>query len=339
MPSPNFDTRPDYLTRRQLFRPGRYRWRAHPLYLRACEFFSCVLIDRTDTLDFGIRYRILDPMREISPDCEQTFADICWQRAAQIADRAAGHIITVLWSGGIDSTVALLALLHTLEARSALDRLQVLLSKESIAEFPRFFQEVIQVRLAYQILNGTIYDAIDPKHINITGEHGDQLFGSDKLKYAVQTGQAWRPYEDILFYTISRKLGSTRHTDALMAYLEPQVLAAPVMIRTYYDYLWWMNFSLKWQNVSLRLLYGLEKQRYQLGENLVHFFQDPAFQSWSLANPVQKIGREWPSYKYVAKDFINDLFPDEAYRLTKEKEQSLKEVIVRSKTFSFFKMS
>ncbi|PHN07288.1 hypothetical protein CRP01_06565 [Flavilitoribacter nigricans DSM 23189 = NBRC 102662] len=315
----------------------RIRRKAHPLYLQACRFFSCTLIDRTGMLDCGLPFRIIDPIGTLETGTK-SFDRICEERAASIVAQSTGRRITVLWSGGIDSTVALIALRNCLGELGEKHRLHVLLSKESITEFPGFFRDEIDGRLDYSRMQTNIYDAIRPEDINVTGEHGDQLFGSDKLKYAVQTGQAFRPYPDVLFYYISRKLGTTKHSESLIRYLQPQVDAAPVAIRTYYDYLWWMNFSLKWQYVSLRLRYGLDPGKYELGDNLIHFFRAPDFQAWSLANPDQKIRRAWPSYKFIAKEFIHRHYPNEDYLLYKEKEQSLKEVIVRSGSMNWKKI-
>ena len=41
----------------------------------------------------------------------------------------------------------------------------------------------------------------------------------------------------------------------LQAYLAPQLAKAPFPIVTLFDFLWWINYSLKWQHVSLRLLH------------------------------------------------------------------------------------
>ncbi|MEL6842863.1 MAG: hypothetical protein AAFP02_06570, partial [Bacteroidota bacterium] len=251
-------------------------------------------------------------------------------RAREIIDRSAGRRITVLWSGGIDSTVALIALFREFSVRGRRDQLHLLLSKESIAEFPTFFAAIIESNITYTQITSAIYDHIRPTDLNVTGEHGDQLFGSDKLKYHVMTGEAWRAWEDNLEYVILHKLGHRAPAAAMIEYLRPQIAQSPVPIVSLYDFLWWMNFSLKWQHVSLRLKEGLQPGAFALGDNLWHFFQGADLQRWSLSNPQSKIKTDWKSYKYIAKEYIHDFFPDEDYLLNKEKEQSLKQVIVRS---------
>ncbi|MEZ5038853.1 MAG: hypothetical protein R2828_03145 [Saprospiraceae bacterium] len=323
-----------YLSKNQLFRERKWRKKANPIYLRTCEFFGATLIDRTGCIETGIPFQVIDPISLLAKS-GKSFEDICAQRAAEISAKAGHQTIRVLWSGGIDSTVALISLIREMKKEDQLVRLKILLSKESILEFPSFFQQQIENKLAYQLISDTIYDHIQADEINVTGEHGDQLFGSDKLKYAVETQEAFRPYQEVLDYFISRKLGTEKHTKAIIDYVNPQLAYSPVEIETYYDYLWWMNFSMKWQNVSLRLLYGLNRSHHELNTRFFHFFQHTDFQNWSISNHDKKIKRTWNSYKYIAKKYIHDFHPDHEYLLNKEKEPSLKEVLVSKKRSNF----
>ena len=78
----------------------------------------------------------------------------------------------------------------------------------------------------------------------------------------------------------------------------------------------------------MRLIHGLDENKFVLGENIIHFFQSTEFQNWSISNHDKKIHQEWKSYKYVAKQYIYDFHKDYQYYINKEKEPSLKEVIV-----------
>ncbi len=325
-----------YLSKKQLFYGRQWRKKANPIYLKACTFFGATLIDRTGVLEMGINFKVLDSMESLTRT-DFSFSELCEQRAAEIVDHSGSRTIRVLWSGGIDSTVALIALMQELEHREELHRLKVLLSRESILEFPSFFHQKIEGHLEFLLMDKTIYDHIDLSEINITGEHGDQLFGSDKLKYAVMSGEAYRPYEEILDYVISRKLGTEKYTRDIIDYIAPQLSQSPLPIVTLYDYLWWMNFSMKWQNVSLRIIHGLDQPYTVLNNQLFHFFQSQAFQNWSVSNHQHKIKGEWKTYKYVAKDYINQFHQDTDYLTNKEKEPSLKQVIVRDHNPSILK--
>ena len=116
----------------------------------------------------------------------------------------------------------------------------------------------------------------------------------------------------------------------------PQVEKSPVKIKTLFDFLWWMNFSLKWQHVSLRMFYSIEDGKFSLENNFIHFFSAKDFQKWSISNHECKIKETWKSYKYVAKECIYDFHKDEDYLLNKEKEQSLKDAIISQPDFLGF---
>lgn len=310
-----------------------------PEYIEACRFFSAPLIDRTETLDAGIEFEILDRLKDFS-GTEKSFSEICAERAEAICEKALAEKrkIQILWSGGIDSTLALVSIFKELEKRDDLERLDALLSNDSITEYPTFFRDVIQPKLNYILFEPPIYDFLDEKKIIVTGEHGDQIFGSDKVQHFIITNQAFRPFEEILPIVIARKLGSNKSVDSLISYLMPQIERSPVKIETLFDFLWWMNFSLKWQHVSLRMFYEDENERFSLDKNFIHFFSAKDFQNWSISNHEFKIKETWKSYKYVAKECIFDFHKDENYLLNKEKEQSLKDAIISQPSiFRFIK--
>ena len=84
--------------------------------------------------------------------------------------------IVLSWSGGIDSTCVLVALL---KAQIPKERFLILLTKESIEENKYFFEQFIANQLSYTdtlefCKNNSDYES----YFHISGEFGDQLFGS-----------------------------------------------------------------------------------------------------------------------------------------------------------------
>lgn len=326
-----------FLPLNEILNNRRVRKKLRLEYIEACRFFSAPLIDRTETLDAGIEFEVIDRLNDFSVS-EKSFSEICGERARFICEKslAENRKIQILWSGGIDSTLALVSIVKELEKRKNFESLEILLSKDSIAEYPTFFRDVIEKKLNYVLFDPPIYDCLDAEKIIVTGEHGDQLFGSDKAQHFVITNQAFRPYEEILPIVIARKLGSTKSVDSIISFLSPQIEKSPVKIETLFDFLWWMNFSLKWQHVSLRMFYEDGNEKFSLNENFVHFFSAKDFQNWSVSNHGSKIKKTWKSYKYVAKECIFDFHKDENYLLNKEKEQSLKDAILSQRSFFRF---
>jgi hypothetical protein len=318
-----------FLSQRELFKT--HKKKANPVYLKSCEFFGATLIDRTNTLDSGFNFKIIDSIPSLNKP--KSFEEICKERAEEILSKTEGKI-KLLWSGGIDSTLALVSILKICKNENDLSRINILLSQESIDEYPTFFKDIIENKLTYKLIEGTIYDNIFPQDIIITGEHGDQLFGSDKLKLTIESNDAFSPYENILDFAISRKLGTDKYTQNIIEYMNPLIHKSPFKIYSLFDYLWWMNFSLKWQTVSMRILNGIERGANDLESTVYHFFKSEDFQIWSMTNHDKKIKSDWKSYKYLAKELIYQFHQDENYLKNKEKEPSLKEVI-HSKRYFF----
>lgn len=302
-------------------------------YVHMAKFFGCGIIDRTKTLETGFNYEVLDPI----PSTVQpagSFSTICDRVGVDLVEEAIARerSLHVLWSGGIDSTVALVALLKCCTKIDRFDLLRIYLSLDSISEYSAFYRKHIQEKLQVVQVAPPLSRFIDPEHLTVTGELGDQLFGSDKAKDIVLNGIAFQPYEEIMPLILTKKLGSAAAANVAMAYLAPQIAQAPVPIVTAFEYLWWMNFTLKWQQVSLRLPVFAKTQVRERYEATRHFFRDDRFQSWSLSQPVSaKIQETWGSYKYAAKQYIFDFAGDKDYFLEKKKEPSLKSVLVNRK--------
>jgi hypothetical protein len=304
-------------------------------YVLACKFFDCGIMDRTRTLDQGFGYRILDdipiaPSPEESFDPDAAFAEVCDAVARDLIGRALSEDrkIRVLWSGGIDSTVALIALLKHLPATEH-HRLVPLLNMVSINEYPLFFRRHILSKLPFRQVPAPITEHFGERELIVTGEHGDQLFGSDKLLPLIANGLAYEPWEEVLPLHLFDKFGNHKKVDRLLLYLSPQFAASERPLRSTFELFWWLNYSLKWQQVSLRLpVFTFRENVARVFDRTHHFFRDERFQRWSLANHPNRACRGLTDYKQSAKAYIYDFTGDEEYLSTKTKEPSLKNVIL-----------
>ena len=299
-----------------------------PEYMLLAHFFGCGAVDRTRTLDIGVDYEVLQEIP--TSRTEASFAEICDAVADSIIDEAQrlDLPIQVAWSGGIDSTVALISLTRRLRARKDLDRLIVCLSIDSIYEYPRFYEQFIMDTLRTRPMPTPLPTMLAEEMITVTGEHGDQLFGSDHLEKLVKGGAAQLPYRHVVPFYMSSRLTTSEQAERLMAYLAPQIERAPVPIETAFDYLWWCNFSLKWQQVNLRIPAFRQGRIGMLYRRTRHFFADERFQAWSLSRPDLRKVTDWRAYKLEAKKVILDATGDFDYFATKEKAPSLKRVLV-----------
>ncbi|MEM6395842.1 MAG: hypothetical protein AAF741_05810 [Bacteroidota bacterium] len=302
-------------------------------YVLAARFFDCGIIDRTHALDLGFEQQVLDEIPEYDANFSLSFREIALQNAKRIWSRAESlnYDIQVLWSGGIDSTVALIALVQTAQPHQ-LDRLRILLSMDSINEYPLFFRQHILRELKYQLIQPPVTNHLAANALIVTGEHGDQLFGSDKLLPLIKNGLALEPWEDVLPLLATHKLGDAKSGDALTEYLRPLIAAAPTTIHSAFDLYWWLNFTIKWQQVSLRLpVFSFQNKVEQLSSRFEHFFQALDFQKWAMSRHQERVVTRLEDYKLPAKQFIYDYTQDADYLNTKSKEPSLKNVILDRK--------
>ena len=294
--------------------------------------------------------------------------------------------IVVAWSGGIDSTSALVALIKTSNPTRK-SRLGILYSDESLLEHPRFYQQIVEMLPQIKLykkgddekLSTCAVRRFKEKALIVTGELGDQLFGSDRCARAFPEETAVldatstiptevskalsaaieqqdevdaafskgleQPWEDVILTALDtlHLLGGDKQ--AWKAWIQPQLELAPVPIVTTFDFLWWINFSLKWQNVMLRcthdggtpLLPTENQPKFQrrsivanhqsLTGSIRHFYNDRGLECWSSVPSCHysKFGNlsRWSSYKEPLKAFLLDFDGDKEYYETKTKVASL----------------
>lgn len=262
------------------------------------RFFGHCLIDRTGVLKRSVAVRVLDPIPPMLQDFNMTISQVCEQRARDIFERAEaeGRSIEVLWSGGIDSTSLVVALLRVGSLRD-LSRVTIVYTKASEKEYP-LFKRLIAQKLKMRKVKDleSIYDSGDEcPPLIVTGELGDQIFGSmfynffydqapKKTLFYNEQNTPWRAFmPDML---VKYKVIPRNAKSAWLKWIEPQVQKCPIPVLTVFDMFWWLNFSLKWQHVSLRimLMYGsLSAAEFRKKfERTVHFFNTDVFQQWSF---------------------------------------------------------
>jgi hypothetical protein len=80
--------------------------------------------------------------------------------------------------------------------------------------------------------------------------------------------------------------------------------------------------------VTLRLPVFRGEEARAVHDSLRHFFRDERFQAWALATGQVRQVPVWARYKEVAKRYVLDFTGDRGYYRTKEKEDSLRNVMV-----------
>ena len=306
-------------------------------FLDICHFFNTFLIDRTGDINSNICI-----LESIPSDYNliYNFDEICKISAKEIVSKALLDEVKIhlLWSGGIDSTTALIAIYKELKNVNKTECLKILLSKESIDEFENFFTNFIKKNIDYEVFTPPIFTSLDKDNLSITGELGDQIFGGNMVYDYMDRDDIfdnWRePFLDILY----KKFKDIKKVDNCVGFTEPFMRRAPFELKSLYDLLWWFSFASKWQVVQYTLIsqtYQEGELQFKLGDNIIHFFNHIEFQKWAIQNRINQTRYDVYNYKFQAKEYIYNFFPDKDYLLKKQKEKSLKKIISGNSAFSF----
>lgn len=305
---------------------------------------SSVFIDRSNTVQTPVRVKSLFPIPTLRP-LRATYEDICNARAVELLARAEQYDVSlnVAWSGGIDSTLILISLLKNATPAQK-KRIVVLLTLDSIAENPRFYAEHIRGKLPCNSMTVFTY-LLGTDQMLIGGENNDQVFGSDviaKLINRFGPDIIHQPYRRDTFFTFfNEMLNDAKVTNFCVDLIERIASRANVALHTHYDYLWWLNFTVKWQFVVFRMLpYTAPRNAHNITEDYLEnrfnqFYNTPDFQLWSMNNMDKKIKDTWSTYKWPAKDIIYDYTKDEEYWKFKQKRGSLGAVLQNQRSYNF----
>jgi len=288
----------------------------------------------------GFLYNIKpNPIYDILPDANpklRDFTEIADARAIELETKAAIYeTVYLFWSGGIDSTMVLCAILKNCSAVFC-SKLVIVLNNNSIDEFPEMYHRHIRGKFTEANTDDFIAGVI--LHTNaalyLTGDCGDTIFGSgsfptlDKM-YPNVYKKSWVKNKDFLVSFFTQTTGNIAAGEFLVGYVEESMVRAKIEVDTIYDFLWWIDFNWGY-NVDVYMTWrmglvpaGLDARKY-MEENLFIFFNSKPFQNWSVASigTNLRIGDTGSTHKKSAKQYIFDYTKDSEYFLNKLKEDS-----------------
>lgn len=308
--------------------------------------------DRTGTIKIPLKTSVL-------PNClvpeykqlDKSFEDICDERAVELMNRAksGNRKVAVMWSGGVDSTLILTSFLKNCDPEDIRRNMVVLMSQDSIIENPYFYDKFVLPNFELMPANNFAHIMGNDKYFYVTGEGNDQLFASLFVIEAFKV--FWKgKYTQHDVISDDNMVPFIQHRtkfndeDSLKLYriLHKLCDAAPVKITTPYQFFWWCNLALKWQNVYVRSMlfaHPINRQTIKMEENYTTFFHNDDFQLWSM-NTIEKDGTlckddNNDSYKEVCKQIIYEFDGNKDYRLNKNKYGSFGKVIMSKHASNF----
>ena len=264
-----------------------------------------------------------------------------------IADRLLkeNDIITVLWSGGIDSTCALAALISVCDDWKK--RIRVIYTDTSVLEYPEFYEKFVKhIEDNRQVTEQELFADQIPQSLEdslvTSGECGDQIFGSMVL--ANDPESMVKSYKDVMSWdelianpksAVHSIMGPHRNLifqnpgsrikKVFISYLEEQIEYCPFEVKTIFDLYWWLNYSLKWNLCVYRAIAKANVANPFPIDKWYPFYNAPELHQWSISHHNKKVreGGNWLTYKQPAKDYIYNMAGDEDYRDNKVKTASL----------------
>lgn len=295
--------------------------------LSAINKFFCpwMVRDRFGILNKYSPYRLSDIADPIPKAFDQ------YRPIATILDEVARRMlttyerITVSWSGGVDSTSVVVALLRNMSDADR-KRLTIICSQSSCEENPKFYEMMCSMGLNIIVsedLRQTLIDA--DTDVITSGWCADQLYGSDiHLTYPAAYNMNWI---DAIKFIWEAKNGTRlgdKSASAIERIYQGYAHNLGVELTDFCEFAWMFNFGCKFsyiRNIMRCQLAGTKNQEKTEG-----FFDDILFQRWSIGNfeNIKHVNiYERPRhYKHALKLYIYEFTEDEAYYRDKGKRNS-----------------
>lgn len=248
-----------------------------------------------------------------------TFDEAALKTAEDMWQWVSNRRLGIFWSGGIDSTAAIVALART--NRDWKKQLVVYTSPHAVEqEYPWFYHNMLEdvkvVLKPYQKLTSSDYlkEIFQSNMMFTDGNCGDQCWNSFLLETIPRSmwNQPWVKFFDTDTF---RTTVVSDQRDIVAAYIAQQVSKFPVDVETVQDLYYMLSFSHKWDEVRYRT--ALKSQNYSLILNMESFFQSFFdsfhFQRWSLISTQSRRIISWDQHKQSAKNFIYKFTKDPTY--------------------------
>ena len=302
------------------------------------EVFKISLIDRTETIRPYFDIKITDRIPSFEDVGHINYVGL--SRADEIIRKAKAESkkIRLMWSGGLDSTTAFfwfLASGHDLK-----DIFEVGLNQHSIDEYPQCYEYIKQNNIPTVTVSKYLLD-IPEDTLIVTGEHGDQLFGSTlfkrfNIKVPIYGYHEYKYTHDIRAMTLPAYplfgnifiecSGDITGGERIEKYLQPLMEKCPFKLKTVYDISWWLNFTMKWQDVQYRMTTSCPTKEH----NHIPFFSSVDFQRWAMTEKnhlenkiVWDSSNPWSTYKKALREVIQHYTGDVYYSNNKPKVDSI----------------
>lgn len=295
---------------------------ANPYGIALNLFCSCVVRDRFNVLNKYSKFNFIDTVDDIPEPKDTPLTDLMDQRAQELISKGS---ISAQWSGGVDSTALLLALIKNGVNK---DDLIILYTKDSKEEYPKLYEWLEEQKYNLKkVINWRQSLGNAQTDIITNGWCADQLFGSIFFHHKPEYYSY--PLKDFLSnitFPEKTKLTEEQINLAVEVYKQMGKDLFGLDINIAAELGWLINFCMKWTWVSTWNELFLCNTSNRLKTQV--FYNTPEFQSWSVNNFSNiKTNNIYDSkvhkyYKKELKEYCNSVFPDTDFLNNKRKNPS-----------------
>ena len=266
-----------------------------------------------------------------------TLEEACYDAAMQIYARS--DDVVLLWSGGIDSTLAAVSLL---KYRPPHCKITFAFNQYSVEEYPAF-ANFIRTQCDYRFLESNedyrFATYLQPHQYLTSGDCGDQLLGSRAflqlgLDFNTPINNCYN--HPLVVGTLPKVLLDRNLPEETLSTIIQQ---APITLSTVFDLFWYLNFRFKWTHVRWKILTHFDATIFQpsLVKRYNPFYNTVSWQHWSIGNHYLKHEGTEESYKISFKQEILRATKDSSY-LHKRKESSFPRVKLSKRYKSIYRL-
>lgn len=211
-----------------------------------------------------------------------TMAECIEHHAQELANL--GRPLCVLWSGGLDSTTALVALLKAERTQQVAYTVNSQALRSATPETLAAVDALGAVRTEYSFAN--IEKLRREGWLFVTGTHADSITLGEVADANHIHDSVWdMPLERVLGLH-SRNRMTPKAMAAFWEQLEP-LLALMPLERTVPNMIWWLDFTCCWSRDEYDMVFRLDMAGGP-GTDYVNFFGTESFQRWAMQDTRQK---------------------------------------------------
>jgi len=295
----------------------------------------------------------LDIVHNFDPNFSMTWAEITDCKAQELLKLSRIHNkkIAVGWSGGIDSTVIMVALLKNASLED-LSRIVCVTTKTAVWENPYLFYNFIVPKVSVVDYDAYIKNQNAEninQHFYVQGMPADQLQGgiaNSTLGLFEDSSYARIPWKDTT--RLQHYLGLFVKDEQIVKWLinkvSENIESVDVPITSCFNFIWWMNFNYNWAgNVTWEYNHSYVS-RHKIPcsiwkRNAFFWFSDTLYQKWAmLAHQNLEIlyGKNFDTWKLPSKNYIYEYTKDEYQIHYKTKQGSYGRKSFSGNTFNWF---